>query len=45
MSDGLADALKNKAQLAAMKARLDQYDTFEGKPAGGCERTSFLAEA
>lgn len=42
MSDGLADALKNKAQLVAMKARLDQYDTFEGKPTGAISELRFL---
>lgn len=42
ISDGLADALRNKAQLVAMKARLDQYDTFEGKPAGAVSEVRFL---
>jgi len=42
INEGLAEALKAKAQLDAMKVRLDQYDTFEGKPAGAAGEVRFL---
>jgi len=42
IGDGLADALESKAQLVAMKVRLDQYDAFEGKPAGAASEVRFL---
>lgn len=41
-NEGLAKALKAKAHLDAMRARLDQYDTFEGKPEGAVGEVRFL---
>lgn len=41
-NEGLAQALQAKARLDAMRARLDQYDTFEGKPEGAVGEVRFL---